>query len=137
MKIVNCDGGAKCNPPEYKFTNAYFSIVDNKGKLIHFEKDIGDFYSGLAEYLAIEWAIKNIKKRPLKIYSDCKTAIAWASGKGEYKSYGITPPNLEEVEVVFKRKNAADKWNAENYVPKRDKSFYIKRYYENKFGAKQ
>jgi len=58
-------------------------------------------------------------------------------GKGGYKSYGITSPNLEGVEVIFKRKNAMDKWNAENHAPKQDKSFYIKRYYENKFGAKQ
>jgi len=130
IKVVFVDGGASIQPPDYVFRNAFLTIVDDKGNLIHHEKDIGDFYSGLAEYLAIEWAIKNIKERPLKICSDCKTAIAWAKGRGKFKKWGIVPPNLEGIEIEFNSDNLADKWNAENHSPKHDKSFYIKRYYE-------
>ena len=128
---VACDGGAFIEPPDYKFHNAYFTVVDEEtGELIHHEKNIGDFYSGLAEYLAIEWAINNITERPIRISSDCTTAIAWANSKGQYKKWGITPPNLEGVEIRYKKENLADEWNAKNHSPKHDKSFYIKRYYE-------
>lgn len=123
------DGGSFIEPPNFVFHDAYYSVVDDKGELIHFEKNIGDFYSGLAEYLAIEWAIENIKERPLKIYSDCLTAIAWAKGRGQFKKWGITPPILEGIELEYKKGNLADKWNAANHSKKKDKSFYIKRYY--------
>lgn len=133
MRIVSADGGAFIEPPLYKFHNAYFSVVNEiTGELIHFEKNIGDFYSGLAEYLAIEWAIKNIKERPLTIFSDCKTAIAWINGRGCYKKWGIIPPDLIDVKIFWKNGNKADAWNATNHSPKRNKSFYIKRYYESK-----
>lgn len=130
-KIVSCDGGAFMSPPKFKFEKAYITIVDEiTGDLIHHEREIGDFYSGLAEYLATEWAIKNIEK-PLTIYSDCKTAIAWANKRGKFKKWKINPPSLENVILQHKSGNKADVWNAQNYSPKKDKSFYIKRYYEN------
>jgi|SRR3990167_3835697 len=129
---VSSDGGAFIEPPTYKFHNAYLTIVNEEtSKLIHHEKDIGNFYSGLAEYLAVEWAIKNLKERPLKIYSDCKTAIAWINRRGKYKKWGIVPPDLTNVSIEFKPDNLADKWNSKNHSPKKDKSFYIKRYYES------
>ena len=76
MKTIHVDGGAFIEPPTYKFHDAYFSVIDENGQLLHFEKNCGDIYSGEAEYLAIKWAVENIKERPLKILSDCKTAIA-------------------------------------------------------------
>jgi hypothetical protein len=133
MKIVSADGGAFISPASnFKFHNAYFSIVDEEtGELIHHERDIGDFYSGLAEFLAIEWAVKNIPERPLTIYSDCTTAIAWANGRGQFKKWGITPPDLKRVWLEYRKHTKADQWNSENYSPKHDKSFYIKRYYDS------
>jgi hypothetical protein len=120
MKIISVDGGAFIEPPRYKFHNAYFSVLDEEsGELIHFEKDIGDFYSGLAEYKAIEWAVKNIFARPITIYSDCVTAIAWANKKGKYKNWNIEPPNLDGVILQYRHGTKADRWNAENHSPKR------------------
>lgn len=132
LLLVSCDGGSFIEPPDYKFHNSYFTIVnEDTGELIHHEKDIGDFYSGLAEFLAIEWAVKNIKERPLRILSDCKVAIAWINGRGNYKKWGIVPPDLEGVELIYSMDNKADQWNATNHSPKHDKSFYIKRYYDS------
>ena len=111
-KVVHVDGGAFIEPPDYKFHNAYFSVVSSKG-LIHFEKDIGDFYSGLAEYKAIKWTVENIKERPLTIYSDCTVAIAWAK-KGNEK-WGAEKLNLKDIELKWKHNNLADKWNSENH----------------------
>lgn len=129
-KIVHVDGGAFIEPPNYKFHNAYFSIVGSNKKLIHFAKDIGDFYSGLAEYCAIKWAVENIKERPLKIYSDCITAMAWAR-KGNEK-WGAQKLDLGGIALEWKHDNFADKWNAKNHSPKRSKKEYIKRYYKEK-----
>ena len=135
MRTISCDGGAFISPEShFKFHNAYFTVIDDiTGELIHHEKNIGDFYSGLAEYLAIEWAVKNIPDRPLLIYSDCTTAIAWAKGNGQYKKWGITPPDLTGIQVVYKKGTEADKWNAQNHSPKHDKSFYVKRYYDSEW----
>ena len=127
MKIVHVDGGAFIEPPRYKFHNAYFSVVGNRGKLLHFAKDIGDFYSGKAEYEAIRWAVENIKKRPLKIYSDCTVAIVWAN-RGNDK-HNCPRLDLTDVIIEHKSNNLADIWNAINYSPKRVKDYYIKRYY--------
>ena len=133
MRTVSVDGGSFIEPPKMKFHNAYFTILDEEtDELIYHEKDIGDFYSGLAEYLAIEWAIKNIKERPLKIYNDCTTAIAWVNGRGKFKKWGIVPPDLTDIILEYKKGTRADEWNAKNHLPKHDKSYYIKRYYESK-----
>lgn len=130
MKEVYVDGGAFIEPPNYNFHNAYFSVVSNDNTLIHFAKDIGDFYSGLAEYKAIEWAVENIKDRPLTIFSDCTTAIAWAKkGSSKKSKFNIAPLDLKEISLIYKHDNLADIWNAKNYSPKRDKRFYIDRYY--------
>ncbi|MBT9174678.1 MAG: hypothetical protein DDT22_00339 [candidate division WS2 bacterium] len=123
-KTVHVDGGAFLTR-DYKFHSAYFTVVDDKGRLIHHEKNIGDIYSGVAEYRAIEWAVNNIKERPLRIYSDCTVAISWAkrSRKAKaYKKYGIVPPSLEGVWLQYKGSNLADIWNAKNHSPK-----YIKK----------
>jgi hypothetical protein len=36
------------------------------------------------------------------------------------------------ITLEFKHGNFADQWNAANHSPKKDKSFYIQRYYQNK-----
>lgn len=132
MKTVHVDGGAFVEPPEHKFHNAYFTVCDDGGELIYHAKDIGDLWSGLAEYEAIKWAIENIKERPLRITSDCLVAIAWVrKGSSKKSKYKVSPINLNGVELIFKKKNAADLWNEKNHSPKHDKSYYVKRYYDS------
>jgi hypothetical protein len=133
MQIVHVDGGAFSEPPNYKFHDAYFSVVSDSGELIHFAKNIGDLWSGQAEYEAIKWAVKNIKERPLKIYSDCTVAIGWAKhGSSKKSKFRVQHLPLNGVTLEFKHSNLADQWNAANHSPKKDKSFYIQRYYQNK-----
>ena len=119
--VVHVDGGAFTEPPHYKFHDAYFSVVDDSGALIHFEKNIGDVWSGIAEYRAIEWAIKNITERPIKITSDCTIAMSWAR-KGKKKTPAldiILPPLLQEgIILEYQHGNKADIWNAEHHSPK-------------------
>lgn len=133
MTIIHVDGGAFSEPPDYKFHDAYFSLVSDSGELIHFAKNIGDVWSGVAEYEAIKWALENITARPLKIYSDCTVAISWAK-KGSNKKSKFRMPrlNLAGVDLEWRHDNYADQWNDMNHSPKKDKTFYIKRYYENK-----
>ena len=124
-------GGVLPPPPDYNFHAAYFSVCGDEGNLIHFAKNIGDLWSGLAEYEAIKWALENIKNRPLRITSDCTVAIAWARKGSKKKSkFRVPPLNLSGIELVFKRGNFADQWNAKNHSPKHDTAFYIKRHYE-------
>ena len=129
MRIIHCDGGAFVEPPTYRFHNAYFSVLDSNGTLIHFAKDIGDIWSGLAEYEAIKWVIEHIPDRPLIISTDCTVAMAWAR-KGSRKSskFRVPPLNLENVILQYEHGNLADQWNANNHSPKKDKKFYINRY---------
>src|SRR3989344_6498903 len=104
MKIVNVDGGSFVEPPNFKFHDAYFTVCDNNGNLIHFAKNIGDLWSGLAEYEAIKWAVENIKERPLKITSDCTTAIAWVrKGSSKKSKYKVSKLNLDGVELVYQQ----------------------------------
>lgn len=132
MKTVHVDGGAFIKPPDHKFHDAYFTVCDDSGALIHFAKNIGDFYSGLAEYEAIKWAVLNIKDRPLKITSDCTTAIAWAKkGSSKKSTYKASLLDLTGIDLVYQKNNYADQWNAKNHSPKHDKSYYIKRYRES------
>jgi len=129
-RIVHTDGGAFIEPPNFKFHDAYYSVVDNKGELIHFEKNIGDFHSIVPEYQSIKWAVENILERPLTIYNDNKVAIGWARrGSSKNSSYLALPLNLDGIKLEYKKGTKADEWNAKNYSPKKDKSFYIKRYY--------
>ncbi len=132
MRIVHADGGAFSQPPDYKFHDAYFTVCDNEGNLIQFAENIGDLWSGLAEYEAIKWAVDNIKERPLKITSDCTVAIAWAKKGSKKKSkFRVPPLNLSGVELVFQHGNFADQWNAKHHSPKHDKEFYVKRHYDS------
>lgn len=129
MKTVHVDGGAFVEPPRFKFHDAYFTVCDDAGKVIHFEKNIGDVYSGLAKFEAIKWAIENVKERPLAITSDCKTAIVWANkGSSKKSKFSVSPLDLTGVELVFQKKNFADIWNEKNHSPKHDQSYYVKRY---------
>ena len=129
MKIVHVDGGAFVEPPRFKFHDAYFTVCDDAGALIHFAKNIGDLYSGLAEYEAIKWAVLNINDRPLRITSDCTTAIAWANkGSSKKSTYKVPPLDLTGVDLVYQKNNYADQWNAQNHSPKHDKSYYVARY---------
>src|SRR3989344_3472268 len=129
MKIVHVDGGAFVEPPHFKFHDAYFTVCDDAGTLIHFAKNIGDLYSGLAEYEAIKWAVLNTKDRPLRITSDCTTAIAWAKkGSSKKSTYKVPSLDLTGVDLIYQKNNYADQWNAQNHSPKHDKEYYIKRY---------
>lgn len=133
MKTVFVDGGAFVEPPKYKFHDAYFTVVSEEGKLIYFNKNCGNIYSGEAEYLAIKWAVDNIKERPLKITSDCKTAIAWARHLTKNsKKRGRLPLNLKDILLEYQNKNLADVWNAQNHSFKKDKSFYYQRWLAEK-----
>jgi hypothetical protein len=128
MKTYYVDGGAFIEPPNYKFHDAYFSVVNEKGKLIHFE-EVGDIYSGLAEYLAIAWVVKNRKTRPLRITSDCQTAIAWAThSTKKSRKRKLVPLDLIGVHLEYEHENLADCWNAQNHSPKKSKSFYVRRW---------
>lgn len=132
MKAVHVDGGSFVEPPHYKFHDAYFTVCADDGNLVHFEENIGDLWSGLAEYEAIKWAVDNIKERPLKITSDCTVAIAWAKKGSKKKSkFRVPPLNLSGVELVFQHGNFADQWNAKHHSPKHDTGFYVKRYYDS------
>lgn len=130
--IVHVDGGAFVEPPLYKFHDAYFSVVSNTKKLVHFAKNIGNMWSGMAEYEAIKWAVENIKQRPLVILSDCTVAISWAK-KGssiKAKKHNVPKLNLKGVSIKYRHGNYADQWNAENHSPKRKKREYIQRHYK-------
>lgn len=132
MKIVHVDGGSFVEPPDFKFHDAYLTVCDDSGHIIFFAQNIGDLYSGLAEYEAIKWAVENIKDRPLKITSDCTTAIAWArKGSSKKSKYKVPKLNLTGVELAYQQHNAADQWNAKNHSPKHDKQYYIERYYKS------
>ena len=134
MKIYHADGGAFVEPPLYKFHDAYFSVVDNKGKLIHFEKNIGDMWSGLAEFLAIKWVVENIKERPIMITSDCTTAISWArkGGNKKTKKIIVPPVDITGVLIEYQHGNLADQWNAAYHSPKRSKGYYYQKWLEAK-----
>jgi len=120
MKIIYCDGGAKIEAPEFKFHDGYFSVVDEEGNLLHFEKGIQDIIShNECEYLAIKWAVENINERPLKISSDCLTAIAWANHFTKIsKKRNRNPLDLKDINLVYEKYNKADIWNADNVSPK-------------------
>ena len=129
-RIVHVDGGSFTEPPDYKFHDAYFTVCADNGELIFFAKNIGDLWSGLAEYEAIKWAIENIKERPLKITSDCSVALSWAiKGSSKKSKFRISKLDLTNVGLVFQHNNAADQWNIKNHSPKHDKQYYIKRHY--------
>lgn len=129
IKTIHVDGGAFIEPPENKFHDAFFTVCDDTGAVIYFAKNIGDVYSGLAEYEAIKWVIENIKERPLKITSDCSTAIVWSKkGSSDKSKYKAEKLNLKDIEVAYMHNNFADQWNEKNHSPKYGKEFYVKRY---------
>lgn len=131
MKIYHVDGGAFVEPPHYKFHDAYFSVCDDSGNLVHFEKNIGDLWSGIAEYEAIKWVVDNTSERPITITSDCETAIAWArKGSSKKSKFRIEKLPLDGVTILYQHGNHADIWNAKNHSPKGDKKFYVGRYKE-------
>jgi|GEM_PF-2737023 len=131
IKTVHVDGGSFIEPPDFRFHDAYFTVCDDEGHLIIFLENIGDLYSGLAEYEAIKWAVENVKDRPLRITSDCTTAIAWArKGSSKKSKYSVPRIDLTNVELLYKQHNVADQWNAKNHSPKHDKSYYVDRYYK-------
>lgn len=136
MKTVHVDGGAFVEPPHYKFHDAYFSVCDDVGNLIHFAENIGDLWSGIAEYEAIKWAVEHIKERPLTITSDCMVAMSWVrKGSSKKSKFRIPKLNLEGIILKYQHGNSADEWNASNHSPKHDKSYYVKRYFASKIKA--
>ncbi|KKN06899.1 hypothetical protein LCGC14_1072580 [marine sediment metagenome] len=128
-KIVHADGGSFTEPPKYRPHDAYFVVVDTTGNYIKFNRDLGNLWSGLAEYESIKWCVENIKERPLKIYNDCITAMAWArKGSSETSKFRVSPLNLEDVTLWHLSNNLADQWIDANHSPKESKEFYIKRH---------
>ena len=118
---IDVDGGSFIENPgkKQRFVRGYFSVLDGKtGKLIHFEKNIGDVWSGVSEYMAIKWAVENIISRPLKITSDCRTAMKWANKGANTKLHKFPKLNLIGVSLEYKHNNSADIWNAKNWSPK-------------------
>lgn len=130
MKIF-VDGGCKgySNNGKWIAYDGYFSVVNKFGELLHYEKDIQDIYSANeCEYLAIKWAIENIKERPLMISSDSKNAIRWAvKGSKRSRELNRLTLDLQNVKLVHESYNLADIWNAQNCSPK-----YIPAQYLNK-----
>lgn len=116
MKTYHCDGGAFIEPPDYKFHDAYFSVVSKKGKLVHFEKNIGHVNNVEAETAAIQWVLDH-RKPPFVITSDCQAARS---------RFGpLFLPS--KVKIVYEHNNLADQWNARNHSPKYDRAYYIQR----------
>jgi hypothetical protein len=131
MKTYYVDGGAFIEPPKYKSHDAYLTVVDDTEELLHFDKDLGDIYSGLAEYMAIKWVVDNIKERPIRITSDCQTAMAWAKHLTKAsRRRGISPLDLTGITLEYEHNNLADQWNARNHSPKYDKAYYVQRWKE-------
>lgn len=126
------DGGAFSEPPNYKFHDAYITVVGDDGKLVHHNKNVGDFHNNVAEYLSIKWVVDNIKHRPIKVTSDSKVAISWANKGSRSKSkYKADPLNLNKVNLEYKHGNLADQWNAKYHSPKLPESYYVKRWKES------
>lgn len=126
IKVYHCDGGSFTEPPTYKFHDAYFTVCDEEGKVIHFNKNIGDVWSGVAEYEAIKWAINNGHK-PCIITSDCLTAISWAKRGARTKKHKLPKLDLTQVVLKYQHNNLADQWNARHHSPKKDRQYYIDR----------
>ena len=125
MKIYHVDGGAAIKQPGHIFHSAYFSVLDNDGKLVHYAEDIGDHWPIVAEFLAIKWAVTQIKERPILITSDCTPAIVWARKGAKTKTHKVDPLDLEDVELWYTRGNLADMWNGQKRgIRKRVSSFY-------------
>lgn len=104
--------------------DGYFSVLDESGELIHYEKDIQGIYSANeCEYLAIKWVVENVKNRPLEISSDSVNAILWCRyGSKRSRQLGCLPLDLFDVKLVHESYNLADRWNAANvnykYIPR-------------------
>ena len=130
MKTYHVDGGARIEPPNYKPHDSYITIVDDKNKLIHHSK-IGDVWSFIAEFYSIKWVVDNVKKRPLRITSDCTTAISWSQKGSSPKSSFQTPPlNLTDITLEYQHNNLAAQYNARFVSPKYDKAYYVQRWLE-------
>lgn len=117
-RIVHVDGGAFVEQGTWRFHDAYFSILSDDNELIHFAENIGDVWSGVAEYEAIKWAVENIEERPLIVTSDCVTAISWARKGAKTKKHRLPKLDLTRVTIQYLHANAADLWNAANHSPK-------------------
>lgn len=135
MKTYHVDGGAFVAPPDFIFHDAYFSVINEKGVVVHVDKELGDMWSGTAEYMAIKWAVENIKKKPFRITSDCLTAIAWIKkGKKPSKAlnYFLPVVDLTGVVLEYQHNNLADQYNARHISPKKDKAYYVQRWLKEK-----
>lgn len=135
MKTYYVDGGAKIEPPNYQFHDAYMTILDEDGEEVHIDQYLGDIYSGLAEFKAIQWVVENITERPIKITSDCTTAIAWANHGGKTKLHTVERLDLTGIILEYEHNNLADIYNATYISPKATKLDYVKRW--NDSGGKK
>lgn len=130
MIIIHVDGGAFLNRETSKFERCYFSVLDNEGKLLHFAENIGDYYSGVGEFLAIKWAVLNIPERPILITSDCLVAITWAKKGARSKQHKASPLDLTGVVLQYQHGNLADMWNAQNHGGKKPHSYFFRKWAE-------
>lgn len=128
MKTYYVDGGAKIEPPDYKFHDAYFTVIDDEGEEVHVDLYVGDIYSGLAEFKAIQWVVDNVVERPIRITSDCQTAIAWARHGGKTKLHTVERLDLTNITLEYEHNNLADQYNATYISPKQSKSEYYQRW---------
>jgi len=130
MKTYHVDGGSHIEPPEYKFHDAYFSVVDDDNEEVFVDQNLGDVSNNKAEYLAIKWVVDNIKERPIRIFSDSQTAIAWVTKGGKGQDGYSKPLDLRKVHLMHLSNNFADQYNAKYISPKASKEFYVKRHFE-------
>lgn len=99
----HADGGASCTPPDYKFHNAYFTVLDNSGQVLVHKDDLGDVRShSVAEFDGIAWIVNNIKERPIIATSDSQIALTWARKRLD----------LTGVDLRYEHENLAGIWNA-------------------------
>ncbi|MFB6225048.1 MAG: hypothetical protein ABEI13_01165 [Candidatus Paceibacteria bacterium] len=116
-RILHADAGAYMTS-DYEPESAYFTVLNDNGKVIQETHDVGPVWAVEAEYRSIEWAIKQTDTRPLIVTNDNKSAISWAY-KGADTDIHQLPPLIEpQVKVKYKKHNLADIYNADNIASK-------------------
>lgn len=131
MLTFHADGGASVNQVTRTFYNAYITVVDDFGNVI-VHKRIGDFWSGVAEFLAIKWVVKNIDYRPIRITSDCQTALSWARKGANSRKFKCNKLNLSGVRLEYMHGNLADQYNAVYVSPKISSGEFYRKWLKEK-----
>lgn len=116
-RTLHTDAGAYMTS-DYKPKSAYFTVLNDNGRVIHETHEVGAVWAVEAEYRSIEWAIKQTDIRPLIVTNDNQAAISWAY-KGADTDQHQLPPLIEpQVEVKYQKHNLADIYNADNIEEK-------------------